>query len=114
MKKFLSLVLIFSSFLIATKYLDNRACSECHDRIYQEYQSSAHAMGYFNDELHQKIANRVDKKSYKCASCHMPMATYNKNFQKIIPNRNSIEHKDAISCYFCHTIAYKKNPTNKI
>jgi len=105
----ISTLLIFSS-LYAKKYFSNKDCSECHEQIYKEYNSSAHAKNYFNDELHRKIANKVSKKSYECAVCHMPMAN---NLQELIegearPDINNKTHTDAISCYFCHTIAYVK------
>jgi hypothetical protein len=95
---------------LEAKYLDNRSCAECHEKIYEEFQSSRHAHGYFNDELHQKIADSVSDTSYTCATCHMPMAD---NIDDLIsgkarPNKNNKTHTDAISCYFCHTIAYVK------
>jgi hypothetical protein len=90
--------------------LDNHSCNECHEKIYEEYQLSAHAKGYFNDELHQKIANKADIKKYACATCHMPMAD---NLQDLIdgkarPDKDNKTHTDSVSCYFCHTVAYVK------
>lgn len=93
-----------------TKYMDNESCNECHEAIYEEFQSSAHAKGYFNDELHRKIADKVSTSKYDCATCHMPMAD---NLKELIsgdarPDKKNKTHTDAISCYFCHTIAYVK------
>ncbi len=111
MKQSLFFLLLFSSLTYAqSKYLDNHSCSECHEKIYEEYQTSAHSKGYFNNELHRKIANRANPKKYVCATCHMPMAD---NLKELIegkarPNRDNKTHTDAISCYFCHTIAYVK------
>jgi len=90
--------------------MDNHSCAECHDTIYDEFQSSMHARGYFNDELHHKIADAVSTKVYDCAVCHMPMAD---NLSDLIsgkarPNKANKTHTDAVSCYFCHTIAYVK------
>ena len=101
--------LIFLTFLHA-KYLDNHSCNECHEKIYEEYQSSFHAKGYFNDTLHRKIADKVDSKKYSCATCHMPMAD---NLKDLLsgdarPDKSNKTHTDAVSCYFCHTIAYVK------
>ena len=104
--------LLFGLFSFSqAKYLDNHSCNECHEKIYEEYQTSFHAKGYFNDELHRKIANKADPKKYACATCHMPMAD---NLKELIsgearPDKNNKTHTDAISCYFCHTIAYVKN-----
>ena len=110
MKQFLLLLLLFTTFIQAT-YMDNHSCNECHEKIYEEFQSSAHAKGYFNGSLHRKIANKVSTKKYECASCHMPMAN---NIDALIsgkarPDSKNKTHTDGVSCYFCHTIAYVKN-----
>jgi hypothetical protein len=104
-------LLLFFLFSFANaKYLDNHSCNECHEKIYEEYQTSHHAKGYFNDTLHRKIADKVSTEKYECATCHMPMAD---NLNDLIsgkarPNKSNKTHTDAISCYFCHTIAYVK------
>jgi len=90
--------------------MDNHSCAECHDAIYDEFQSSMHAKGYFSDELHRKVADAVSTEKYDCAVCHMPMAD---NLADLVlgkarPNKANATHTDAISCYFCHTIAYVK------
>jgi len=103
-------ILLFLLNIIYAKYLSNESCSECHEKIYSEFQTSYHSKTYFNDQLHRKIANKVSKKSYKCAICHMPSAN---NLDDLIsskarPDVKNVTHSDAISCYFCHTIAYVK------
>jgi len=108
--RYILLLFLFSSLQAENKYLDNHSCKECHEKIYEEYQSSAHAKSYFTDELHKNIADKVSTKEYSCATCHMPMAD---NLQDLIngkarPDKNNKTHTDAISCYFCHTIAYVK------
>ena len=110
MKFLLSFLFLLSSLYAQSKYLDNHSCNECHEKIYEEYQTSAHSKGYFNDELHRKVANKADPKKYACAICHMPMANNLKDLieGKARPNKNNKTHTDAISCYFCHTIAYVK------
>jgi len=104
-------LLLFLFTLIEAKYLDNHSCNECHEKIYEEFQSSQHAKTYFNDELHHKIADVASKQKYECARCHMPMADNLKDLisGKARPNKSNKTHTDAISCYFCHTIAYVKN-----
>jgi hypothetical protein len=108
MKYLLLLITLFS--FSQAKYLDNKSCDECHEKIYEEYRSSFHSKGYFNDTLHRKIADEVSREKYSCATCHMPMAD---NLKELIsgearPDKNNKTHTDAISCYFCHTIAYVK------
>ena len=107
MKQTIFLLLLFSS-LVYSKYMDNHSCNECHEKIYEEYQTSSHAKGYFDSILHRKIADKVSTKTYECARCHMPMAD---NIDNLIsgvarPDINNKTHTDAVSCYFCHTIAY--------
>ncbi|OQX50117.1 MAG: hypothetical protein B5M46_01710 [Epsilonproteobacteria bacterium 4484_20] len=104
-------LLLFFLFSFANaKYLDNHSCNECHEKIYEEYQSSHHSKGYFNDTLHRKIADKVSTETYECATCHMPMADNIKDLisGKARPDKSNKTHTDAISCYFCHTIAYVK------
>ena len=96
--------------LLFPKYLDNKSCKECHEAIYNEFQSSMHAKSFFNDELHRKVANKANPEKYDCAVCHMPMAD---NLQDLVagkarPDKNNKTHTDSVSCYFCHTIAYVK------
>jgi len=107
---FLFLFLFLLSLQAKDKYRDNHSCQECHEKIYEEYQSSYHSHGYFNDTLHRKIADKVSLKKYDCATCHMPMADNLKDIVtgKARPDKNNKTHTDAVSCYFCHTIAYVK------
>jgi len=111
MQKSIFFLLIFFSFIYAKdKYFDNHACNECHEKIYEEYQTSAHSKSYFTDELHRKIADRVSTKKYDCAVCHMPMANNLKDLVegRARPDKNNKTHTDGVSCFFCHTIAYVK------
>ncbi len=111
MKYFIFFIVSVFSFASSTKYLDNHSCNECHEKIYEEFQSSQHSKSYFNDELHRKIADSVSTKEYSCATCHMPMADNMKDLLsgKARPDKNNKTHTDAVSCYFCHTIAYVRN-----
>jgi len=106
----LALFLLLSSLQSNDNYFDNHACSECHEKIYEEYQTSAHSKSYFTDELHRKIADRVSTKKYDCAICHMPIANNLKDLVegRARPDKNNKTHTDGVSCFFCHTIAYVK------
>ena len=102
--------LFFSSLQAKDKYMDNHSCNECHEKIYEEYQTSAHSHSYFTNTLHQKIADSVSKEKYSCATCHMPMAD---NIKELLsgearPNKSNKTHTDGVSCFFCHTVAYVK------
>ncbi len=108
--KYALLIFFVLGMTLWAKYPDNHSCAECHEKIYEEFQSSGHSKSYFTDELHRKIADRVSQTKYECAECHMPMAN---NLKALIsgqarPDKHNKTHTDAISCYFCHTIAYVK------
>ena len=96
--------------LYSVDYLDNHSCKECHEEIYEEYIHSAHALSYFNDELHRKVADLSDSKTYECAPCHMPAAG---DVARLVsgeerPSPRDKRQSDGVSCFFCHTIAYVK------
>jgi len=104
------LFFLFTSLHAKDKYLDNHSCNECHEKIYEEFQTSAHSHSYFSNTLHQKIADSVSKEKYSCATCHMPMAD---NIESLLsgearPKKSNKTHTDGVSCFFCHTIAYVK------
>ena len=107
MKQLFFLFVLALSFSQA-KYMDNHSCKECHEKIYEEYESSVHAQGYFGSILHRKIADKVSSKKYECARCHTPMADNIESLMqgKARPDSKNKTHTDAVSCYFCHTIAY--------
>ena len=95
---------------VAKPYIPNSKCKECHEEIYDEYQHSAHAKSYFTDELHRKVANASNPKTYACAPCHMPAAG---NVEDLVsgkygPDSRDVRERDGVSCFFCHTIAYVK------
>ena len=96
------------------KYLDNHSCNECHEKIYEEFQSSHHSHSYFTNELHRKIADKASQEKYECATCHMPMADNLKDLisGKARPDKDNKTHSDGVSCFFCHTIAYVKKSHN--
>ncbi|WP_457597112.1 multiheme c-type cytochrome [Hydrogenimonas sp.] len=107
MKKLL-LFLISTLTLFSAEYLTNKSCRECHPDIYDEFRTSWHAKGYFNDTLHKKVADKIPV--YDCGRCHMPAATNLKELEagKTRPNPIRQEQKDAVSCFYCHQIAYVK------
>ena len=109
MKKFFFFALF--SILLSANYLTNKSCSECHENIYDEFQSSMHSKTYFNDELHRKVAQKAAiQDNYDCSTCHMPSAKNQKGLGDGTAKPNSISQrdKDGISCFYCHQIAYVK------
>ena len=109
MIKFLFLALF--STLLSASYLTNKSCSECHEGIFEEFQSSHHSKTYFNNELHRKVAKKAaPEDNYDCSACHMPSASNQSGLKdgSARPNPINQREKDAISCFYCHQIAYVK------
>jgi len=108
MKKSLLSLTICVLPLFCTEYLTNKSCNECHPDIYEEYQHSWHSKTWFNDKLHRKVANKIPV--YDCARCHMPAAKNKEQMAegKVWPNASDKRETDAISCFYCHQIAYVK------
>jgi hypothetical protein len=109
MKKIILMALLgLSCALFSAEYLTNKSCNECHPDIYDEHQASYHAKTWFNDELHRKVAQKLPK--YDCGHCHMPAAKNMDDLDagKTWPRENHPEQKDAVSCFYCHQIAFVK------
>jgi len=87
--------------------LENSTCKQCHPVIYNEYQNSMHAKAsIFKDPVHKAVWDKHPAKAkgnYKCAKCHTP-ADHTLLQQKGLPQPNSIQMNEPISCQSCHTI----------
>jgi len=96
------------SIIYAQNYISNKKCKECHPDIYEEYMKSWHSKGYFNDELHKRVADKVPV--YDCAKCHMPADRNRVSLEngRTSPSERLAEDRDAISCFYCHQIAFVK------
>ncbi len=112
MKKISTISILLPLLLNATPYLSNKSCKECHPKIYDEYMHSWHSKGYFNDELHRAVADKVPV--YDCAKCHTPSSTNQEDLASGKAKLKKIyqEDRDAISCFYCHQIAYVKEAHN--
>jgi len=109
MKYTLAVLIIFLVSLNAdTTYPSSKSCNECHENIYREHTKSMHhKSSIFEDEVHRKVKNAVNKDKYSCAICHMPAT---KNLRAVMngdeqPNPNSHRQRDGVSCFFCHQIS---------
>ncbi|MEA3370720.1 MAG: multiheme c-type cytochrome [Campylobacterota bacterium] len=89
-------------------YPTSESCNECHENIYREHTKSMHHKStIFENEVHRKVKNAVDKDKYKCAICHMPGA---QNLRALMngteqPNHKKHRQADGVSCFFCHQIS---------
>ena len=109
MKLFLTILVLFTLATNAVaKYPSSESCNECHENIYREHTKSMHHKStIFEDEVHRKVKNAVNKDKYKCAICHMPAT---KNLRAVMsgkeqPNPDKHRQTDGVSCFFCHQIS---------
>jgi DNA-directed RNA polymerase subunit RPC12/RpoP len=82
------------------------ACKKCHPVISTEFENSMHKnSSIYDDKVHKAVWDKHPAKAkgkYKCAKCHTPNASTDKQ-----------KHK-GITCLSCHTIksVEKSNPSN--
>ena len=90
----------------------SQVCKTCHATIYKEFQGSLHVKASIhNDAVHKAIWDKHPAKTkgkYKCAKCHTPsdlkLLNKLKKGEEALPQKNSIQEKDPISCKYCHQI----------
>ncbi len=90
----------------------SQVCKACHTTIYNEFQSSLHVKASIhNDAIHKAIWDKHPLKAkakYKCAKCHSPsdlkLLDELKKGKEALPQKNSIQLKEPISCKYCHQI----------
>lgn len=106
------MVLFITMNLNAEDFISSNTCKACHPTIYGEFYNSSHRKAsIFEDPIHKAVWDlhpNKEKESYTCAKCHTPSDT--KLIQKLqenkkaIPEKNSIQSHEAISCVYCHSI----------
>ncbi|SHO81328.1 hypothetical protein MNB_SV-15-894 [hydrothermal vent metagenome] len=90
----------------------SQACKSCHATIYKEFQNSPHLKAsIYNDAIHKAIWDKHPYKAkgkYKCAKCHTPsdlkLMDKLKKGEEALPQKNSIQTNEPISCKYCHQI----------
>jgi tetratricopeptide (TPR) repeat protein len=94
-------------------FMDSATCGECHKKIYNEWKSSSHHFGSFNNQFYRKaIENMQDtqgtpKGSRWCAGCHDHAVFFNGRFDKPIePQIDTPEAQAGLACTSCHAITH--------
>jgi tetratricopeptide (TPR) repeat protein len=94
-------------------FMDSATCGECHKQIYEEWKSSSHHFGSFNNQFYRKaIENMQDTQgttrgSKWCAGCHDHAVFFNGRFDK--PIKEQIDTPEAhagLACTSCHAIVH--------
>jgi tetratricopeptide repeat protein/cytochrome c554/c'-like protein len=93
-------------------FMDSAACGECHKDIYQQWNSSAHHFGSFNNQFYRKSIEYMQdvigpQPSKWCAGCHDHAVFFNGRFER--PIKVQIDTKEAhagLACTSCHAITH--------
>lgn len=94
-------------------FMDSKTCGECHKKIYDEWNSSAHHFASFNNQFYRKAIENMQEtqgttqSSKWCAGCHDHAVFFNGRFDK--PMKDQIDTPEAhagLACTSCHAIAH--------
>ena len=91
-------------------FMDSATCGECHRDIYEQWNSSAHHFGSFNNQFYRKSIEYMQdvvgtEPSKWCAGCHDHAVFFNGRFER--PIREQIDTPEAhagLACTSCHAI----------
>ncbi len=92
--------------------MDSQTCGECHKDIYEQWNSSAHHFGSFNNQFYRKsieyMQDVVGTEPTKwCAGCHDHAVFFNGRFER--PIKEQIDTPEAhagLACTSCHAITH--------
>lgn len=112
MNKLFVLVILLSLNIFASEFVQNKTCKGCHETIYNEFYESSHRQSsIFENPIHKAVWDKhPDKQNeqYTCAQCHSPTDTKLleklANNEKALPEKNSLQTEEGISCTYCHSI----------
>ncbi len=97
-------------------FMDSESCKECHEDIYNQWNSSMHHMASFNNQWYRKSIEYMQdtigvRPSMWCAGCHDHAIAFANKMQKqhireIVHTR---EAQNGLGCMSCHSIVHVKN-----
>ncbi len=90
------------------KEVYSTSCQSCHDDQYSEWRRSPHAFSasgvIFQTSLEHAVANGGREVAQGCFGCHVPMDC---EMYSLLPddalNEDSMEIRDGVGCYACHS-----------
>ena len=91
-------------------FLDSKACGECHEDIYEQWNSSMHHFSSFNNQFYRKSIEYMQETagveaSKWCAGCHDHAMFFNGRFeQPVIEQIDTPEAQAGLGCMSCHSI----------
>ena len=94
-------------------FLDSKVCGECHEDIYEQWNSSMHHFSSFNNQFYRKSIEYMQEvtggvqSSKWCAGCHDHAMFFNGQFER--PVKEQIDTTEALAglgCMSCHSITH--------
>jgi tetratricopeptide (TPR) repeat protein len=99
----------------STFFMTAQDCARCHKDIYDQWNSSAHHFGSFNNQWYRKSIEYMQdvigtKPSKWCAGCHDHAVFFNGRFDRPIKEQiDTPEAQNGLSCTSCHSIVHVKS-----
>jgi len=97
-------------------FMESKSCEPCHAQIYQQWESSVHHFGSFNNQFYRKSIEYMQevtggtKPSRWCAGCHDHALLFSGMFDRPIKEVvNTPEAQAGLGCMSCHAIVQTKD-----
>ena len=99
----------------STFFMTSKDCARCHKEIYDQWNSSAHHFGSFNNQWYRKSIEYMQdvigtRPSKWCAGCHDHAVFFNGRFDRPIKEQiDTPEAQNGLGCTSCHSIVHVKS-----
>jgi tetratricopeptide (TPR) repeat protein len=96
-------------------FMTSQDCARCHKEIYDQWNSSSHHMGSFNNQWYRKSIEYMQdvvgtQPSKWCAGCHDHAVFFNGRFDRPIKEQiETPEAQNGLGCASCHSIVHVKS-----
>jgi tetratricopeptide (TPR) repeat protein len=96
-------------------FMTSTDCGRCHKEIYDQWNSSVHHFGSFNNQWYRKSIEYMQdtvgtQPSKWCAGCHDHAVFFNGRFDKPIKEQiETPEAQNGLGCTSCHSIVHVKS-----
>ena len=99
----------------STFFMTSKECARCHKEIYDQWNSSVHHFGSFNNQWYRKSIEYMQdvigtRPSKWCAGCHDHAVFFNGRFDRPIKEQiDTPEAQNGLGCTSCHSIVHVKS-----
>ncbi len=93
-------------------FMDSKVCAECHQAIYDQWNSSVHHFSSFNNQFYRKSVEYMQttagvQASKWCAGCHDHAMFFNGRFERpVIEQLDTPQAHAGLGCMSCHSITH--------